>query len=462
MQLINHYIHGMWANVQKKLNKGHERSVKAKKNILASVFVRGASVLVSFLLVPLTIDYVNTSQYGVWLTLSSIVGWFSFFDIGLTHGLRNKFAEAKASGDNDAAQAYVSTTYGILALIFCGIWLVFLGVNQFLDWRALLNLPDEVGGEISILALIVFTYFCIQFVLRVVTTVLTADQHPAAASLIDFLGQLLSLLIVVVLVVTTSGSLINLGLALCVSPILVLLGANLFLFSGKYKDFRPVLSKVRLKWAKGLFNLGAVFFAIQIASIIQFQSSNIIIARSFEMTDVTTYNIVYKYFSIINMVFVIFSSPLWSASTEAYVNNDYAWIRGTIKKYNLLTIGLLLLGIIMLLVASPAIDLWLGEDTVEVSFALAFWALVYFGTLVFGETYTIFLNGISALRIQFISSVITPFAYIALVLFFINNLKMGLYAVFVASIIANCYGFIIAPIQYRMIVVKRKKGVWIK
>jgi hypothetical protein len=32
------------------------------------------------------------TRYEIWLTLSSIVGWFSFFDVGLGHGLRNKFA----------------------------------------------------------------------------------------------------------------------------------------------------------------------------------------------------------------------------------------------------------------------------------------------------------------------------------------------------------------------------------
>ena len=100
------------------INKGHSRSVKAKKNIIASFFIKGISIAISLILVPLTINYINPSRYGIWLTLSSIVGWFSFFDIGLTQGLRNKFAEAKAKGDDNLAQIYVSTTYAILAIIF--------------------------------------------------------------------------------------------------------------------------------------------------------------------------------------------------------------------------------------------------------------------------------------------------------------------------------------------------------
>lgn len=50
--------------------------------------------------------------------MSSIVGWFVFFDVGLTQGLRNRFAEARAKGDEELARNYVSTTYAILGIIF--------------------------------------------------------------------------------------------------------------------------------------------------------------------------------------------------------------------------------------------------------------------------------------------------------------------------------------------------------
>src|SRR5690606_23076674 len=126
------------------LNQGEERSIKAKKNILISIFTKGLGIAISLLLVPLTINYVNPSRYGIWLTLSSIVVWFSFFDIGLSQGLRNKFAEAKARGDNESAQIYVSTTYAILAIIFAVVWLLYLIGSQFLDWSSILNVSAEM------------------------------------------------------------------------------------------------------------------------------------------------------------------------------------------------------------------------------------------------------------------------------------------------------------------------------
>src|ERR1035437_1248303 len=83
---------------------GHSRTVRAKKNITISLVLRGVSIFISLIMVPLTIHYISPVKYGIWITLSSIVGWFGFFDIGLGHGLRNRFAEALAAKKHELAQ----------------------------------------------------------------------------------------------------------------------------------------------------------------------------------------------------------------------------------------------------------------------------------------------------------------------------------------------------------------------
>jgi O-antigen/teichoic acid export membrane protein len=442
--------------------KGHDRSVKAKKNIIASIFLKGTSIAISLILVPLTINYINVAQYGIWLTISSIVGWFSFFDIGLTQGLRNKFAEAKAKGDDSLAQIYVSTTYAILTIIFSILWIIFLLINNFLNWATILKIPGEMRSEISVLAIIVFTYFCMQFVLRIIATIITANQQPAKASLLDVLGQLLSLIFVIILVKTTQGSLIKLGIALCASPILILLGANIFFFRGSLKKYQPAFAKIKFSYAKGLFNLGIIFFIIQVAGVIQFETANIIIARNFGTSEVTSYNIVYKYFGMLNMAFSIFLAPFWSASTEAYINKDIQWIRNGIRKYNMVNILLLFFGIIMLIFSNDIYELWLGKGKVDIPFSLSLWGFLFFNVSVFGSKYVSFLNGISALRIQFVASIISPFLYVAAAIILINYFHLGVYALFIAAVIANFNAFFIAPLQYYQVIVRRKSGIWLR
>jgi O-antigen/teichoic acid export membrane protein len=444
------------------INKGHHRSVRAKKNIIASFFIKGISIAISLVVVPLTINYINPSRYGIWLTLSSIVGWFGFFDIGLSHGLRNKFAEARAKNDDELAQIYVSTTYAILGVIFFFVWLLFLVANHFLNWAHILKISEGMQSEISVLAVIVFTYFCMQTVLKIITTLISANQQPARASLIDVLGQILSLIFILILVKVTQGSLILLGIALCLSPLIVLAGANLIYFSGTFKKYRPRLSKIRFNYAKSLFNLGLLFFIIQIAGLIQYETANIIIARNFGTAEVTSYNIVYKYFGILNMLFVIFLTPFWSASTEAYIKNDFQWIKNGIKKYNQLNILMVIVGFVMLLFSEKVYLLWLGKGKVSIGFYLSLWGYLYFCLTMFAGKYVFFLNGINALRIQLWASIISPLVYIIAAVCLIKNFNMGLCSLFAAAIISNFNGAILSPIQYHMIINRRKKGIWVK
>ena len=122
------------------LNKGSERSNLVKKNIIFSFVLRGISVLCSLILVPLTLNYLSADQYGVWLTLNSIVTWFGVCEIGIGMGLKNKLGEALALKDYELGKTYVSLTYALLSIIMIVFFCVFLIVAYFLDWNKILNI----------------------------------------------------------------------------------------------------------------------------------------------------------------------------------------------------------------------------------------------------------------------------------------------------------------------------------
>jgi len=454
-------ISGIPGMIENFFSKGHKRSVEAKRNILASFIIKGCSIAISLILVPLALNYVNSSQYGIWLTLSSMVAWMSFFDIGFTQGLRNKYAEAKARGDLTLARIYISTTYYYIGIIFLIIWICLLLGNRFINWASLLNVPQQLEREVSTLAIIVFSYFCFQFVFRIITTILTADQKPAKASLLDMLGQLIALVLIYILTKTTHGSLIYLGLAFTVAPTLVLVLANIILFKTRYRDLVPSIKLARKEYAKDIMTLGLKFFVLQIASIVQYQTASFLIAHYFDTTQVTSYNIAYKYFSVLQMVFMIALSPLWSGTTDAYNSGDMIWIKKVVKKYLILLIPFLAFGTIMLIFAGPVYDLWLGKNVVNVSFTVSLLCYLFFSTGMFASVFVAVINGLGALKIQFMSSIITSVLYLLISLLLIRKFHFGVESILIASIIANIYGYIIAPIQYYQIFVKESRSaIW--
>jgi len=162
---------------------GHERTVKAKKNIIASIMIKGVSIVVGFLMVRIVLNYLDQTNYGIWLTLSSFLTWFSFFEIGLGNGLRNKLAEALAVKDYNLGKIYVSTTYAILAIVISLVAIIFFIANFFIDWSVILNTDKTIAPMLSTLALIIFGFFFLQFVIQLISIVLYADQRPAIANL---------------------------------------------------------------------------------------------------------------------------------------------------------------------------------------------------------------------------------------------------------------------------------------
>ena len=443
--------------------KGNKRSIEAKKNIVGSLFIRLISIIISLLIVPLSLNYVNSSQYGIWLTLSSMVAWISFFDIGFTQGLRNKFAAAKAKGDKQYARMLVSTTYVYMGVIFLILWTVLLFVNRFVTWHKILNISSDMEIEITRLAAIIITYFCFQFVFRIINTVLIADQKPAVSSLLNMLGQLFSLLIVFTLTKLTNGSLLNLGLAIGIGPTLVLIIANVTLFNTRYSNYRPSIRLARKESAKDIMSLGIKFFILQIASIVQYQTISFLIAHYFDTEQVTAYNIAYKYFFTLQMIFTIILSPLWSSTTDAYNSGDILWIKNIVRKYLLILIPFIIMGSIMLIYAKSVYDLWLGKDVVNVKFSISLLCYIFISTGMFASIFVFVINGIGAIKIQYISSITTSFGFIILSILLIKKFHFGVEAILISSIISNIYGYFIAPLQYyKILIIKSKSSIWYK
>ena len=441
------------------LFSGNARSVKANKNIIASFGLKGLSIIVGFLMVRVVLDYLDQTKYGIWLTLTSFLSWFTFFEIGLGSGLKNKLAEALANGDTKLARIYVSTTYAILFIVIAFVALVFFVSNIFINWTTVLNTEKSMADQLTALAFIVFGFFFMRFVIKLIGVILTADQRPAVANSFGPIGNLISLILIWILTKYSEGSLIYLGFILSSVPILVLIVASFYFYTNDYKNIAPSIQFVDFNYAKDLLNLGVKFFIIQIVGLVMFQTSNIIIAQFFGPGEVTRYNIAYKYFSILNMVFAILITPFWSAFTEAWVKNDIEWIKKTVKRLLMFWILLCVVGIIMLAVSSKFYILWIG-DTVTIPFNLSLVLLIYFASFTFGGIFNMFINGVGKIKLQMYFSFLAVTFFISFAIIFIKYFGFGIEGLVIAMILSNFFGLIIAPIQYYKIINKKAKGIW--
>lgn len=444
------------------LNKGHKRTVNAKKNILGSLFVKSISVLTSFILVPLTIHYLNPINYGIWLTLYSVISWFGLLDIGLGNGLRNKFAESIANNDKKNARMYLSTAYAMLAIIMGIACILFLIINQYLDWPNILNVDPTKVFELRKVMAILFGFFCLQLVVKLISSVLLADQKTAIAGAINTIASVVSLIVVYILTKTTTQSLIYLSFSIGLINVVIPIIISIWFYKNNYKEYTPSLKYVDFKYAKNLMNVGFMFFLFQSTALIVVATDNIIISQLMGAQSVTPYNIALKYLSPITILFNIISAPLWSAYTEAHVQNDMPWIKSITKKMMKVWLVIFLCSIPFVAISSYIYSIWIEQEVNPPTLQLTIWVAVYVLISSWNQIFGNFINGVGKMRLAFYLTLVTAIINIPLCFFFADYLNWGLSGIIIASSVSLLPDLIFIPIQYFKIVNNKAQGIWNK
>jgi O-antigen/teichoic acid export membrane protein len=444
----------------RRIFKGEDRSSKIFNNIFKTFIFKGGNMLINLALVPMMINFVSVSDYGVWLTISSIIAWFGISDIGFGQGLRNKFAESLAKGDKELARSYVSTTYVSLSVFLILIWLFFFIFNDFLDWSIILNTDSSMREELSSVVLFVFTFFVLQFIFKLVSTVLTANQEPGKAAGFDFCANFFVLICIFVLIkLNIKSSLMTLALTTGLIQLFVYVLASFWFYSKELKDYRPSIAYFRLDSIRSLMGLGIKFFIVQISSIFVFQCTNLIIAQQLGANEVTVYNIAYKYFTIPMTVGLIITSPFWSAFTDAYVRKDYEWMKKVYKNIFYLLVGIIFVLLIFYFVSDLLYEFWIGNKVV-IPKKISFLMLINIIASVSFSMFITIINGIGKLKVQLITSIVLSLLFIPLALFF--SKIMGLEGILLANISVNIIYVVLVVIQSYKLINKKAIGIWNK
>lgn len=441
------------------LNRGDQRSLTVKRNIVGSILIKGCSILISLLLVPLTLGYLSAELYGVWLTLSSVVLWLNFLDVGLTLGLKNKLAEALALGEHTQARSLVSTAYFTMTMIMVPLTLISeLGI-PWVDWSSLLNVDQAYNPELIAVVRILIACFSLQMIFNVITAVLAAFQRVALASAFPVIGNFVACLVIWLLTRYTESSLLNLTVAISFIPIVVLLAGSIFLYRGSLRIVRPSVSTIRLADIKKIFGLGIKFFIIQVQMVVVYQTSNILISNISSAVDVTAYNIAYKYLGVATMLFSLILGPLWPAFTDAFVKKEYAWMRQTYRRMVYLFGAISVMILLMMCAAPLAYRLWVG-DAVEVPLLLTLSVGAYMIIHAWDSLQVILINGIGKVKLQTYVTLLGMILHIPLSFFLGNYLNMGAVGVVASMILINLLYAMCFTIQINKLIHNRAKAIW--
>lgn len=426
-----------------------------RRETLFGVVFKVLAVLGTLLSMPLMLKIGDGSVLGVWFTILSVLQWVTLFDLGLASGARNTIARLRLTKNSELVTKHCTVTFCTLGVVTSIVILLFiLGLflfpyDDFLSTQGM----DDNGVFFSLLISLVAVG--VNFVLSLSHHIFAAYGEPKYFSLSGALINTLFLILLYICIYIGVTGIV--ALAVCYSLSILISNSYIIikLFS-KYPEVVPKFKYVGIDFSD-LANFGFSVFVIQIAALIIFTTSKLILVSLLGSESVVIYESAFKLISVVIIIHTILMNTYWSSFTVAYEKNDWEWLSSSMKKLVMLIIPISILAVIYVYVSPYIISTWMGykyvgDQALYVAFA------IYMIMSCWSNIFAYFVNGVGLVKIQMISAIVSSFFNIPLAIYLIRDVGLGVSGAVYATCISMILFSIVGPIQV-LIIFRRRSNV---
>ncbi len=382
-----------------------EKDIIVYKNVLGAFLVKGAALFVTLYTLPAYIQFFNNNEaLGLWFTILSFLSWILNFDLGIGNGLRNYLSRYIALNDYIECRKYISSAYysiGAIILLASVIFPVFV-IN--VDFNALLNIDSSIVSHqaLYISIVIVFIGVMVQFLLKLINSVLYALQLSSINNFIALITNIIILLYVKLANPSTNdNNVIVMSIVHAIAVLVPLLVATIIIFNSKLHNATPKIQYVSLKYIKRVLSLGGLFFVIQIAYMLIMSTNEFLIAKTTCNSDVIDYQAYFKLYSLCGTVFALTLTPIWSVITKAQAENDIIWIKKTYNHFIVLAILFTIGEFLIIPFTQVIMKIWLGKDAIsDINIITCVIFAIFGAEMIFVSVLSSIANGLGRLKTQ--------------------------------------------------------------
>ncbi|UDY23114.1 oligosaccharide flippase family protein [Nocardioides sp. Kera G14] len=389
-------------------------------SILAKVVAVGTTLIT----VPLTLHYLGTERYGLWMTVTTFTAMLTFADLGLGSGLLSAVSRAHGREDVAEIRGYISSAVVMLTGIAIALLAIFFSAYASISWASFFNVKSaEASSEAGPSVAVFVICFGASLPVTVVQRVQMGLQLGFIASFWQCVSSLATLLSVLV-AIYLRADLPVLVAALVGTPVFVGF-INTILFFLKNSEFSPALKLFSKTQCRQLFSIGFLFLILQVSVSATFLSDNFVIARLLGSDNVASFSIPDRMFSTASILVSLAALPLWPAFGEAMVRGDHAWAKRALRRATWASLAFSgVMCSLLLLLAHPLVRLWIGKD-LDVPFALlaglALWRVVDSTA----SAAAMYLNGMHAIGFQVTIAIATGIVSLASKILLIPHLGLA-------------------------------------
>ena len=381
-----------------------ERTRRIRLSLLTSLLFRPLAFITPMIAIPLYLSYLGKARYGLYESVTALAAWLGMSNLGLGMGLMNRLIECDVSGDRHGARISTSTFTVAMGTIVLASSAVFSIAVWFVPWHHVLGTDDpaaraEATTSVWIAGLLTFLgMFC-----SLPAIIYAGYRETHRYNVWDGVTKV-GTLIACLLVVRWPGLGVP-GVLLASFAVPTLIGLVNFtdILVREKPWLRPSLRLFDWRVLKWMASQGVLMFALQMGTVLLFQTDKLIIAAGLNSEEVTRYAILGRMFLIGYGVFLLFLTPIWPAMGEAVRRNDLAWVSTSVRRMSLLGMGMMFAVGATLLVArgpmSGVLARWAGGP-VNVSSSLVIAMTATFVTRAWVDSRSIVLNATGVLMPQ--------------------------------------------------------------
>lgn len=400
-----------------------------------SVFARFMYVIVSVYTIRIITGLINVKEYALFAILMNAVTWLLLADIGIGNGLQNFISEQKIKNRNYYNYIFVAVLLLVLAFIFW-IILIFLS-NPFIS----VYLFGKLTGSEFKNTQQVFLVTCIIGLLAGIGTVshkiCNAFQKSYLPSTFTFGGSIISLIGIFLLQHYKLVNLTNVSYVFFGGSIVFTIGPLAFFAVIAFKRADISFIKRSLIYlSKKVLIRSSKFWVFSVASAFVLQIDYLVMSQTVNSNDITLYNILFRLYGIMFMVYTLLLNTLWPFFAEW----NHAGLKQKVIKEALFYVRL---GIIATIIFSGCLFFFTGQlvsviskFTFVVPVGIIILLCIYFIIRIWSDTYAVILLSSNNFKPLWI---FTPLqAVLAIAFEFFLSRKFGLTGILYGLILSFC------------------------
>jgi len=316
------------------------------------------NMVVGLVLMPIIIRELGDRHYGIWVLSATFLGFYGLFDLGITSAVGRFVSRALGAEDEDDLRRFFATSFYLLS----GIGVVVLLVSLVLAWlsKYIASYPAD-AHLLTWLILILGVSLAVQFPIRAFNGLLTSHLRYDLTSSVRIAETLLRAPLVI-LVFHWGYGLLALAVVSAGSE---LAAASVLVFFAFWIHRGLTIRPRNVDWVrvKTLFGYGFFTFLAQVADLLRFHISPLVITAFRTVSMVTPFAIANRLSRIVVELMVALLSVMGPVFSRQEGQGDAEAMRSTyLFTCRIATYASVLIGGLMMILGEAFIERWLGPQ----------------------------------------------------------------------------------------------------